>query len=126
MVLVKGCAFWRKRRAQVQVFVPDLAIELQEVVQGVTMGALPRNLETALQPRLPAHIAAGQESTLAVDDDKLGMHDTEGQEEDALDAEVYLGVVQELRRRQPQLGGPCGRWVYIAVGRGCVEELLKE
>ena len=62
---------------------PKMLVELQEVADD-----RPLESEAALEPILPAHIAARHESFLPVHDHELGMHNAEWSKELAADLQV--------------------------------------
>lgn len=113
-------------RLQVVVFVPDCPVELQQAVDGVLARSPPRDLQAPLEPGLPAHVAAGHKGALAVDDQEFGVHDAEGQEEEALHQQLDVPGGQGLGPGQAQLVGPCRLGVDVPIGGGGVEELLEE
>ena len=73
----------RKRLPKINMFLPCQSIKGHQ-----TGDSIASDLNAAFQPRLPTDVATWDEGTLSVDNDKLGMHDTERQNEDALDLEI--------------------------------------
>ena len=61
------------------------------------------HFNATFQPGLPADIAAWNKSMPSVYDDKLRVHDAEGEEEEALDMKVNVGSFEKLRVRKAKV-----------------------
>ena len=115
---VDGC---RQRPLRVEIGVPSQGVEANQTGNGST-----RDLHASLEPRLPADVAAWNEGPLPVDNDKFGVHDAEGEEEQALDSKVDGAGLQQLRVGQAQLRLPRRGRVDVAIAGLRMEELLEQ
>lgn len=93
-------------------FLPCQSIEGHQ-----TGDSIASDLNAAFQPRLPTDVATWDECSLSVDDNKLGVHDTEGEEEQTLHLKADAGLVQQGRIREAELLLPFSRRVGVAIAR---------
>jgi hypothetical protein len=102
----ENALLWRQRhgrrgaardhqRTLAETLIPGSGIEVQQANDGRTA-----DLDAAFQPSLPADVAAWDESALSVNDEELGMHDAERQEEECLDLQLDASVTEDFSRGQ--------------------------
>ena len=109
------------RLPEIDIPLPSPRIERQEAGDGFS-----GKFQTALQPRLPADIAARYKCLMSVNDDEFGMHDAEWEEEEALHPKVDARRFHKFRVRETELPRPRRGWVQIAISGLRMEQLLQD
>lgn len=82
------------------------------------------HVDAAFEPAFPTDVTARQYRGVTVDDDEFWMQDTEGEVENALHLQIQ--PLELLGAWKTEFGGPGGRGVDMALGRGGMQNLLQQ